>query len=66
LFANGLDGSFFFGVDDDGNPAGFADVKETSEQIRSLIKERISTPLEFSLAACTWRSDLVLMDNDYA
>jgi predicted HTH transcriptional regulator len=50
-FANGLGGSFFFGVDDDGKPVGLADVKETSDQISRLIKERISPLPEFNLTA---------------
>jgi ATP-dependent DNA helicase RecG len=50
-FANGLGGSFFFGVDDDGNLVGLADVKETSDQISRLIKERISPLPEFNLTA---------------
>lgn len=50
-FANGLGGSFFFGVDDEGNPVGLADVKATSDQISRLIKERISPLPEFNLAA---------------
>jgi ATP-dependent DNA helicase RecG len=50
-FANGLGGSFFFGVDDEGNPVGLADVKATSDQISRLIKERISPLPEFNLTA---------------
>ena len=48
-FANGLGGSFFFGVDDAGFPVGLVDVKETSKQISQLIKERISPLPEFNL-----------------
>ncbi|MDR0753089.1 MAG: ATP-binding protein, partial [Holosporaceae bacterium] len=50
-FANGLGGSFFFGVDDGGNPVGLADVKGASDQISRLIKERISPLPEFNLTA---------------
>ncbi|MDR1603539.1 MAG: putative DNA binding domain-containing protein, partial [Gracilibacteraceae bacterium] len=49
-FANGLGGRFIFGVDDDGNVVGLDDVKQTAEQISSLIKERISPLPEFNLA----------------
>jgi ATP-dependent DNA helicase RecG len=48
-FANGLGGSFFFGVDDDGHPVGLADVQGTSDQISRLIRERISPLPEFRL-----------------
>ena len=48
-FANGLGGSFFFGVDDHGSVVGLADTKGASDQISSLIKERISPLPEFKL-----------------
>jgi ATP-dependent DNA helicase RecG len=50
-FANGLGGSFFIGVEDDGTPVGLADIKETSDQISRLIKERIAPLPEFNLKA---------------
>ncbi|GHV42181.1 hypothetical protein FACS189490_10580 [Clostridia bacterium] len=50
-FANGLGGSFFFGVDDIGGTVGLADIKATSDQISKLIKERISPLPEFRLTA---------------
>ncbi|MDR0854076.1 MAG: putative DNA binding domain-containing protein [Clostridiales Family XIII bacterium] len=50
-FANGLGGSFFIGVEDDGAPVGLADIKETSDQISRLIKERITPLPEFNLKA---------------
>jgi ATP-dependent DNA helicase RecG len=50
-FANGLGGSFFFGVDDNGNPVGLTNVKRASDQISRLIKERISPLPEFNLTA---------------
>jgi ATP-dependent DNA helicase RecG len=50
-FADGLGGCFFFGVEDDGSVAGLADVKDTSDQISRLIKERISPLPEFNLTA---------------
>jgi ATP-dependent DNA helicase RecG len=50
-FANGLGGSFFFGVDDDGNAIGLDDVQSASDQISRLIKERISPLPEFKLTA---------------
>jgi len=50
-FANGLGGSLFFGVDDDGKVVGLADIKSTSDQISRLIKERISPLPEFTLTA---------------
>lgn len=50
-FANGLGGSFFFGVDDGGNPVGLADVKGASDWISWLIKERIFPLPEFNLTA---------------
>jgi ATP-dependent DNA helicase RecG len=48
-FANGLGGSFFFGVDDDGKTIGLTDVKVASEQISKLIQARISPLPEFNL-----------------
>jgi len=48
-FANGLGGSFYFGVDNDGKPVGLADVKTTTEQISKLIQARISPLPEFNL-----------------
>jgi ATP-dependent DNA helicase RecG len=50
-FANGLGGSFFFGVVDDGVVVGVDDVKSAAEQISNLIKERISPLPEFKLEA---------------
>ncbi|MDR1572071.1 MAG: ATP-binding protein, partial [Clostridiales Family XIII bacterium] len=48
-FANGLGGSFFYGVDDDGTIKGLDDVKTTTEQINKLIQARISPLPDFSL-----------------
>ena len=48
-FANGLGGSFFIGVDDDGVAVGLTDVKTTTEQISKLVQARISPLPEFSL-----------------
>lgn len=56
-FANGSGGSFFFGVDDIGNPVGIANVKETSDQISRLIKERISPLPEFNLTVQQFEGD---------
>jgi len=50
-FANCLGGRIFFGVDDNGNPVGLDDIKETSEQISRLLKERISPIPEFNMTA---------------
>jgi ATP-dependent DNA helicase RecG len=61
-FANGLGGSFYFGVDDDGNPIGLADIKTTSDQISRLIKERISPLPEFNLTAhCINNADILIL-----
>ena len=43
-FANGIGGTLFFGIDDDRNVVGLADVQADAEAISRLIKERI-TPL---------------------
>lgn len=43
-FANGIGGTLFFGIDDDRNVIGLADVQADAEAISRLIKERI-TPL---------------------
>lgn len=43
-FANGIGGSLFFGVDNDGKMAGLENVQTDAEAISRLIKERI-TPL---------------------
>lgn len=43
-FANGIGGTLFFGVDNDGKMAGLANVQTDAETISRLIKERI-TPL---------------------
>jgi ATP-dependent DNA helicase RecG len=48
-YANGQGGSFFYGVDDDGTVVGLDDVKATTEEIRNLIKERVSPVPEFGL-----------------
>jgi len=48
-FANGLWGSFFIGVDDDGVAVGLADLKTTTEQISKLIQARLSPLPEFNL-----------------
>ena len=48
-FANGMGGSFYFGVDDNGIPIGLADVKATTEQISKLVQARISPLPEFNL-----------------
>ena len=48
-FANGIGGSFYFGVDDDGKTVGLADVKATTEQISKLVQARISPLPEFNL-----------------
>ena len=46
-FANGLGGSFFIGVDDDGIAVGLDDIKTNTEQISKLIQARISPLPEF-------------------
>lgn len=43
-FSNGIGGTLFFGVDDNKNLLGLVDIKEDTETISRLIKERI-TPL---------------------
>ena len=48
-FANGLGGSFYFGVDDDKNIVELDDVKTVVEQISKLVQARISPLPEFSL-----------------
>ena len=50
-FANGLGGSFYIGVDDDGHAIGLSNIKESSDQISRLIKERISPLPDFNLTA---------------
>ena len=40
-FANGIGGSLFFGVDDEGNIVGLNNIKEDSKKISELIKTRI-------------------------
>ena len=50
-FANGLGGSLFIGVDDDGVAVGLASIKLTIEQISKLIQSRISPLPEFVLKA---------------
>ena len=40
-FANGVGGSLFFGISDEGNVAGLKNIKEDSESISELIKTRI-------------------------
>jgi ATP-dependent DNA helicase RecG len=49
-FSNGLGGSFYFGVDDNGMVVGLADIKKTSEDVSRIIKERISPHPEFILS----------------
>ena len=48
-FANGLGGRLFIGIDDDGNHVGIDNIKEISDQISRLIKERISPIPEFNM-----------------
>ena len=50
-FANGIGGSIYFGVDDDGNAVGLADIKKISADVSRLIKERIMPLPEFNLSA---------------
>jgi ATP-dependent DNA helicase RecG len=44
-FANGMGGSIYIGVDDDGKVVGVADIKTTINKISELIKERIEPAL---------------------
>ncbi|MDD5884983.1 MAG: ATP-binding protein [Erysipelotrichaceae bacterium] len=39
-FANGVGGSLFFGISDEGNVVGLKNIKEDSERISELIKAR--------------------------
>lgn len=48
-FANGIGGSLVFGVDDDRNIIGLADVQSDAENISRLIRDRISPLPEFNL-----------------
>ena len=48
-FANGIGGTLFFGVDDDGAIVGLADAQADAEYISARIKERISPVPEFIL-----------------
>jgi len=50
-FANGLGGSIYFGIDDNTDVFGIADIKKDSDHISRLIKERISPLPEFKLTA---------------
>lgn len=48
-FANGIGGTLFFGIDDDRNVIGLADVQTNAELISRLIKERITPYPNFIL-----------------
>jgi ATP-dependent DNA helicase RecG len=48
-YANGQGGSFYYGVDDDGNVVGLDDMKDAIDKISKLIQARISPLPEFSL-----------------
>jgi ATP-dependent DNA helicase RecG len=50
-FANGQGGSFYIGVNDDGEARGLADIKSVSDKISNFIKERISPLPIFNLSA---------------
>ena len=49
-FANGIDGTLFFGIDNDRNVIGLADAQTDAETISRLIKERITPCPNFILA----------------
>ena len=49
-FANGIGGTLFFGIDNDGNVIGLADTQTDAETISRLIKERITPYPNFILA----------------
>ena len=49
-FANGIDGTLFFGIDNDRNVIGLADAQTDAETISRLIKERITPYPNFILA----------------
>ena len=48
-FANGVGGSIYFGVDDNGKLVGIDDIRKTTDKISEIIKERIEPSLIFSL-----------------
>jgi len=48
-FANGIGGTLFFGIDDNRNVVGLADVQNDAETISRMIKERITPMPEFVL-----------------
>jgi ATP-dependent DNA helicase RecG len=50
-FANGQGGSFYIGVNDDGEVRGLDDIKSVSDKISNFIKERISPLPIFNLSA---------------
>jgi ATP-dependent DNA helicase RecG len=52
-FANGLGGSLYFGVADDGAVAGLSDVQKTAEKISELIVARIEPFLLYRLEPLT-------------
>ena len=52
-FANGVGGSIYFGVSDDGSIAGLADIQKVAEQISELIKTKIEPTINFILEPLT-------------
>lgn len=48
-FANGIGGSIYFGVDDDGKVVGIVDIKGVSDKISELIKMRIEPSVTVEL-----------------
>ena len=52
-FSNGVGGSIYFGVFDDGEIAGLADIQKIAEQISELIKTKIEPTINFILEPLT-------------
>jgi ATP-dependent DNA helicase RecG len=52
-YANGIGGSIYFGVSDDGHVLGLTDVQSNAEQISEFIKNRIEPATTFQLHPLT-------------
>jgi len=59
-FANGVGGSIYFGVADDGSVAGLSEIQKVAEQISELIKTKIEPTINFILEPLTIEDKKIL------
>ena len=59
-FANGIGGSLFFGIDDDKNIVGIADVKQETEYLSETIKSKLDPIPNFNLEVHNFDGKIVI------